>query len=247
MKNLVANDLIGKAFFPIRQYSNDKEFFNNYFVLLISIKEELREFESKFLITGFYINHINNASVQNSIRVTYFVIDKNKFIVEDEFKKISNNNKNNESPKGIPPGSLFGSGYPNIEDLRGRQFLNTYSQIGLDLLDKLKTEYLYNLISSYRLKLIIDPRRKSYDDISDSKEDIKLTFADTFNKNSDFYNKLNSNLYSADNLWEDLARYRIVINNNNFSIGFFGHFLVNMFLIPDEYVLIKKNYPSNMF
>jgi hypothetical protein len=239
MKNLTSYDLLGKAFFPIL-YKNESEFFDEYFSLLNTIKKKLREFESKSLITGFYINRINSADVKNSLRVTYFVADKNKLIVEEKFRKISNYNDNNEAPKKFPLGSLFGSGYPDIDDLRGRQFLNTYCQIGLDLLEKLDVKSVYDLISRYRLKIIIDPQRKLYDAISNSKEDIKLAFADVFSQKSDFFNKLNSSLYSADNLWEDLARYRIIVNNNNSSIGFLGHFLVNMFLIPDEQVLISS-------
>jgi hypothetical protein len=234
MKNLKINNLNGKVYFPIQNYNNDQEFFNNYFILLDTVKKNLRELESKSLITGFYINHINSVEVKHSIRVTYFVDYKNKATTEEEFFKISNNNKNNESPvKGFG----FGGGYPVVMGLRGMQFLNTYTHIGLDLLEKSEARSVRNLISRYRLKIVINPQQKIYDDISISKEEIKLIFANFFTVNSQFFNTLDSNLYSKDDFWEDLARYRI--GDSGKSIGYFGHFLMNMFLISDQQVLIR--------
>lgn len=215
MNNLPANHLLGIEFFRLADSKSlDSE---GYFDCLDLLRTLFRKPDFENSTPGFYINYITNIEEGNdggnSVRLTYFTVD-----AQETDNAIKNFVKMNNEKIGVYEATT--TRRPITKDLencdpallRFREFLNTYTHIGLDLLENFGRLCTRRLIATYRFDDFPLPSSKSF-------------FESLFYKHSEFFRKL-SNDYSAQQLWEDLDRKD--------SRGVWVHFLVNM-LLPGDF------------
>jgi len=227
MNDLSAKHLLGKEYF--RFSSLESLDANRYFDCLNILKSLLRDPDFKKSTPGFYINYITNSiedgdDGKNSIRLTYFTIDTSKTLeLIENFEKTNSDKIRIYHSKTTERPNKNSASLCTEEELRFRKFLNAYTQIGLDLLENFGRLCTRRLVATYRFNDFPLPSPKSF-------------FKSVFYKHSEFFRQLN-NIYSAQQLWEDLDRKD--------SRGVWVHFLVNMLLpgdfniygipIPEEY------------
>jgi len=208
MNSLTEDSLFGTAFFTSNNLKSlDIE---EYFSCLNLLQPFLKSSDFVGSTEGFYINYIN------SVRLSYFINDKVKVI--EIIKDFLNRNialslsRSLEEPKPDKVSVDYGD-----HELRFRKFLNTYTQIGLDLLDY-DTLYSRRLVAEYRL---IYSRQKI---------PCRSLFEPSFRKHSEFFNNLDN--LSVEQLWKDLD-YWYPIGNG--YVADWAHLLVNM-LLPGDWM-----------
>jgi len=195
---------------------------NRYFDCLRAVKPLLESSDFTDSTPGFYINYITNSEGGNSVRLTYFTENeaKTKNAIEDFLNANSkivlfSSHDSKESQKGN-----IAEGYGG-ENLRFRRFLNTYTQIGLDLLD-------YDILYSRRL---VAEYRLTY---STQKISPKPLFEPAFNKHSKFFCQLDS--FDIEQLWKDLNFWHPIKISG--YVADWTHFLVNM-LLPSDWIYLR--------
>lgn len=195
---------------------------NKYFDCLRAVKPLLESSDFTDSTPSFYINYITNSEGGNSVRLTYFTENETetKKAIEDFLNENSKivlfpSHDSKESQRGN-----VAEGYGG-ENLRFRRFLNTYTQIGLDLLD-------YDILYSRRL---VAEYRLTY---STQKISPKPLFEPAFTKHSKFFNKLDTS--SVKQLWKDL-KYWHPLKDKRYVMDW-AHFLVNM-LLPGDWTDYK--------
>ncbi|MBZ9572158.1 hypothetical protein KJA15_02415 [Patescibacteria group bacterium] len=220
MNNSIEKALIGKRYLKASDTPIE-----GYFECIKAIKPLLANFDSSSSTPGFYINISENKSNQlNIVRLTFFTYasEETEKIIEIFLKNNSNiislpvedfDDKNFKEPIECKISEGYGG-----EEIRFRNFLNTYTHIGLDLLDY---DILYSrrLVAEYRLTY--SPQRIS----------CKPLFEPPFIKHSKFFNQLDD--YSVEQLWNDLNFWH--------SKGDWTHFLVNM-LLPGDWIFASENF-----
>jgi hypothetical protein len=168
---------------------------------------------------GYYLNYNTQ-----SVRLTYFTNN------ETETKEAIDNflNENGgialsecEAPKIGNIAKRYGG-----DNLRFRRFLNTYTQIGLDLLD-------YDILYSRRL---VAEYRLTY---STQKISCNPLFEPAFTKHSKFFSQLDTQ--SVEQMWEDLNFWHPHPNKPG-CVADWAHFLVNM-LLPGDYIYTNNEGP----
>jgi hypothetical protein len=220
MNHSIEKALIGKKYFKISDIPIE-----GYFGCIKAIKPLLVNLDSNSSTSGFYINISGNESNHlNVVRFTFFTYNT------QEAKKIIDmflsNNTNvvslsledfGDEKFKEPMECKISDGYGG-EEIRFRNFLNTYTHIGLDLLDY---DILYSrrLVAEYRLTY--SPQRIS----------CRPLFEPPFVKHSKFFDKLDD--YSIEQLWNDLNFWH--------SKGDWAHFLVNM-LLPGDWIFASEDF-----
>lgn len=220
MNNSLEKALVGKKYLKISDTPIE-----GYFDCIKVIKPLLADFNSSSSTPGFYINISGNSSNRlNVVRLTFFTYNP------EETKKIIdrflNNNTNvvslpledfrDENFKK-PIECRISEGYGG-EEIRFRNFLNSYTHIGLDLLD-------YDILYSRRL---VAEYRLTY---STQRISCKPLFEHPFSRHSKFFNQLDG--YSIEQLWNDLNFWH--------SKGDWAHFLVNM-LLPGDWIYASEDF-----
>lgn len=178
------------------------------------------------LISGFYINSAeeNAGEKRLSFRVTYFTNSPLKIrkIIKNFEKKHSDKIKiysfNLSFRRELFKSLIFFLNPKECDDdmWRFNKFLNTYTQIGLDLLKNFGELCSRRLVAEYRLDYHPLTRQQ--------RATPKEFFEPIFDKHSQFFRELREN-YSANQLWEDFTKAD--------RKGVRLHFLVNMFLALD--------------
>lgn len=209
MKNIKIDDLQKALYgdiyfrFSVDQKLNDDEYFN----CLRKIKNLFQDPDFESSIPGFYINFI-----RGSLRLCYYTIDVKKtrqakevFLGKNPEIKIFSSQEPEEAQK-----------LKNCDDndLRFRNFLTTYSQIGLDLIDCNNFQYIRDLVAGYRFAYICVGRISS-----------RPFFEAAFSKYSNFFNQMN--LSMVEQFWKDLDRY------DDEGRPDWAHYFVNMLLPYD--------------
>ncbi len=218
MNNLTIVNQWGIEFFrfsDLQSLSVDK-----YFSCLNLIKLLFEREDFKNSTAGFYLNHIANEHPNDdggiSVRLTYFTTNGETLEVIKNF--IDKNQDIKIYPSGDRKDAHSGSISSLGEELRFRNFLNTYTQIGLDLSGNDTLLHFRNLISQYMSNYF--PRRESG----------KALFEILFNSYSNFFKNLED--IKRDQLWVDLMYC-------NSSSECYPHFLANMFVITDSGIIIS--------
>lgn len=203
---------------------------DRYFDCLDLMRSLFEDPRFKNSTPGFYINYITNKRESgndggNSVRLTYFTIDAAETIMT-----IKDFEKNNSDKIRIY--ECKDTRRPNVNKiteecdeklLRFRNFLNTYTQIALNLLENYGRLPTRKLITEYRLKHLqqnVPPNQ---------------FFETIFTKHSDYFVQLKDS-FLANQFWQDLIRWD--------SHGFWLHFLVNM-LLPNDlpyHISIKERF-----
>ena len=205
---------------------------NRYFQCLRSIKPLLLENpDFKDSTPGFYVNRrTNEDDMGNSVRLTYFTSNeiKTRKAIQDFIS--ANNNLRlfcaKECRVDVRGNAI--SGDPN-EELRFRMFANTYTNIGLDLLDQNVLLTFRNLVADHMKEFLIVsiskfrtfPPPEPLEEIN--AEPLLSPF---LIRNSKFFReKLDAS--KRKQLWKDLiyCRSREIC---------FPHFLANMFAVSDD-------------
>lgn len=224
-----------------KQHQLGKEYFrlpdmetlygNKYFDCIDFLRPLFRESNFKKYTPGFYLNFITNRvedgdDGKNSVRLTYFTINPIK-----TFEAIENFNKSNKNKIRIYESRTkerpIGKGLINFDENQNRfwQFLNDYTQIGLDLLENYGRESSQKIIREYRFYHLL--QRKSPEPF----------LGPIFFKNSQYFRELKK--YSLDKeFWKNLTYY---FGNSNFGL----HFLVNMMGLKEEpyyYKIFEKDW-----
>lgn len=212
MKNLTTNDLFGRIFLRC----SDLRPIDGYFACLNSIRPLLENHEFKSSTPGFYVNISEGI---NSVRLSYFT--NNKTETERVIQKFLKQNTSIGLFKQEDPHATKVSERYSGEELRFRNFLHTYTQIGLDLLE-------YDILYSRRL---LAEYRLTY---SPQKISCGPLFEPAFTKHSLFFNQLYSS--SVKQLWKDLNYWHPISNKK--YVADWAHFLVNM-LLPGDWIYIK--------
>jgi len=204
------DDLLGRVYLS----GQLQERINGYFDCVKLIRPLLNNLSSQQFISGSYLNV--SGEHLNSVRLSYFT---NDVTASDEtFSEFLNKHGNITALKyEVPHKVKFSDNYDG-EELRFRSYLNTYTKIGLDLLD-------YDLLYSRRL---VATYRLTY---SPQKRSCRPLFEPAFIKHSNYYNLLDVKL--KNNLWEDLDFW---YSNNIY--GDWAHMLVNM-LLPGDFPYIE--------
>lgn len=215
MNNYIPDKIV-KAYFILA----DGQLFvssNQYFDCLGSVTSLLEDNNFKRWVPGFYIN-----CVRGTLRLTCFTDNK------EETKKIIKDliDKNNK----INLYSDFEES--SISDERFRNFLNTYTKIGLDLLKNFGELCSRRLVAEYRFDYHPHTRYQ--------RATPKEFFESVFSRHSQFFRELNEN-YPPDQLWEDFKKVD--------EQGVWIHFLVNMFLTLDlsPYGVVVSEQNKNNF
>lgn len=222
MNDLSAKHLLEKEYFRFSDLESLDA--GGYFDCLDILKSLLRDPDFKKSTPGFYINYVTNMvedddDGKNSVRLTYFTIDTYKTL-----KLIGNFEKTNRDKIRIYHSKTTERPNKNNvslcteEELRFRKFLNSYTQIGLDLLENFGRLCTRRLVATYRFdchphtpEWVIRP---------------KPFFEPVFNKHSEFFRELNDG-YFTEQLWEDLER------SERGPRGIWLHYFVNMLLPGD--------------
>lgn len=132
-----------------------------------------------------------------------------------------NENSNISVEREEPHVAEVSKGYGG-EELRFRNFLHTYTQIGLDLLD-------YDILYSRRL---VAEYRLTY---SPQKISCRPLFEPAFTEHSRFFNQLDTS--SVEQLWKDLNYWHPIRDTG--YVADWAHFLVNM-LLPGDWIYMPK-------
>lgn len=217
MNNLITDEQWGIEFFRF----SDLQSLNvdRYFSCLNLMKSLFEGPDFKIPTTGFYLNHISNRHPDDdggiSVRLTYFTNNSEK--TKEAIKNFINNrdikiypSKDRTDPHSAPI-SAFG------EEPRFRNFLNTYTQIGLDLLNNNTLLQFRILISEYMSRLF--PRRISGQSL----------FEHFFNSHSNFF-KIKLDKLRREQLWKDLSYFPS-------RSECYPHFLANMFVVSDQGII----------
>ncbi len=215
MNDLPAKHLLGIEFFRFGDLKSlDRE---TYFDCLDLLRPLFGKPDFKNSTPGFYINYITNIEKDNdggnSVRLTYFTVN-----AQETDDAIKNFVKMNSDKIGVYEATT--SRRPIKEDLescdpkllRFREFLNAYTQIGLDLLGNYGRQPTRDLIATYRFGYLLQgifPRQ---------------IFEPIFSRHSDFFKQLKTASFDQE-FWDDLTRWD--------SYEFWLHFLVNMLLPSD--------------
>lgn len=212
MGNLTTQDLFGRVFLRC----SDLRPIDGYFTCLNSIKPLLESPNFKSSTPGFYINVGEDLP---SVRLSYFT--SNKIETERAIQEFLNKNSNISVEREEPHVAEVSKGYGG-EELRFRNFLHTYTQIGLDLLD-------YDILYSRRL---VAEYRLTY---SPQKISCRPLFEPAFTKHSRFFNQLDTS--SVEQLWKDLNYWHPIRDTG--YVADWAHFLVNM-LLPGDWIYMPK-------
>lgn len=224
MVNIIEKALIGKRYLKISDIAIE-----GYFGCIKAIKPLLTDLDSNSSTSGFYINISGNESNHlNVVRITFFTYNtqETKKII-DTF--LSNNTNvvsllledfGDENFKE-PIECKISEGYGG-EEIRFRNFLNTYTHIGLDLID-------YDILYSRRL---VAEYRLTY---STQKISPKILFESVFSKHSKFFLQLDSG--SIKQLWKDLDFWHPIRIPG--CVADWTHFLVNM-LLPGDWIYMQN-------
>ena len=207
MHNLTIDNLFGRAFLRCL----DLRPIEGYFNCLNLIKPLLENPNFKSSTPGFYLNVSDEL---NSVRLSYFT--NNKTETERVIREFLNGNSNISLFRCEEPCVVkISEGYGG-EELKFRKFLNTYTHIGLDLLD-------YDILYSRRL---VAEYRLTY---SPQRIPCRPLFEPAFSKHSSFFNQLDSS--AVRQLWKDLDYWH--------SGGDWAHMLVNM-LLPGDWIYMSE-------
>lgn len=213
MNNLSIQDRWGTEFFRLSDlYSLN---ISNYFLCLNYLKSLFGTEEFCRSTSGFYLNHIKNRHPNDdqgiSVRLTYFTSDgktlnviKNLIVQNPNIKIYPSADREDSHPGEV---STLG------EEFRFRNFLNTYTQIGLDLISGDNLIQFRELISEYMSQYF-----SRY--ISGN-----ILFDNFLRLKSEFYNNLDESRRKE--FWKDLL-YCTSFNEC------YPHFLANMFIIADN-------------
>jgi len=200
-----------------------------YFECIKAIKPLMARFDSSSSTPGFYINcSVNKSNQLNIVRLTFFT-----HVPEETEKIIDIFLKNNTNVISLqvedfkdasfkkPIECKISEGYGG-EEIRFRNSLNTYTHIGLDLLD-------YDVLFSRRL---VAEYRLTY---SPQKISCKPLFEPIFFKHSKFFKLLDD--FSKKQLLEDLDFWHTIRGTD--YVADWAHFLVNM-LLPGDWIYIPS-------
>lgn len=239
MNDLPVTHLIGIEFF---RFSNLKSLdIDNYFNCLDLLRELFKGPDFRNSTPGFYINFIRNKKEdgddgKDSLRLTYFTIDTRK--TDNTIKSFVRTHSGKigiyESKNSVRPASTELVSC-DAKLLKFRKFLNTYAQIGLDLLAHSIPE-TRKLVAKYRSQRYSDQHYPPCGLISS-----KAFFESFFSEHSIFFNRMGSQ--ANENLWEDLDYWDPERNQP------WDHYLVNMLLPFDgrEWALsILNEYTKNI-
>ncbi len=216
MEKLPSRHFVGIEFFRFPDLKSLD--YNDYFKCLDVIRPLLKDPDFQDVTPGFYINYITNLEDDklSSLRITYYTINPHK--TQDTIRKFANQNmdkiavfdsKSSRRPdKNEPVQEVEG------EELRFRNFLNTNTQIFLEVVQEYGIEPLRKLIYKYRYCFL--PHRAPPE----------IVFEEVFGR-SEYFRRLHS--VSLDKqYWEDLV--------NRFNASDFGlHFLVNMSCVEERW------------
>ncbi len=203
---------------------------NDYFVCLKNIRPLLAMDSFLKAEAGFYINWIKNLRSGGyddltSLRLHYYTKNNNPNEIPEVIQSFANNNPNTLSLYA-PARELPNSNVPPEEsdayNLRFRNFLNSYTQIALDLLESLAEKKIRLLIANYRLNQYPLPT-------------VQSCFEDVFKNNSKFYNQQEGN-YTKQQLWEDFER--------SDSTAIWKHMFIEM-LLPGDYPYYDSPIPDS--
>jgi len=216
MLNLPPKHLIGIEFFRFPDlHSLDC---NDYFKCLDFIRPLLDNPDFKNATPGFYINHITNGEDDNlnSLRITYYTINPGgtqdaiqKFVDQNADEITVFNSKCSNRPNKNEPLQEV----ENIE-LRFRNFLNTNTQIFLEVVREYGIEPLRKIIYEYRYNFL--PQRIP--------PEVVLGLVFTLSK---YFQQLQNDSLDKQ-YWKDLVSR---FNANDFGL----HFLVNMSCVFEEW------------
>lgn len=230
MNNSIEKALVGKKYLKISDTPIE-----GYFNCVKAIKSLLENFDSSSSIPGFYINISGNISNHlNIVRLTFFTNnpEETKKIID---KFLSNNTNVVSLPLGDfgdenfkkPMECKISEGYGG-EEIRFRNFLNTYTHIGLDLLE-------YDILYSRR---VMSEYRLTY---STQKISPRPLFEPIFSKHSKFFLQLDSG--SIEKLWKDLYFWHPIRIPG--CVADWTHFLVNM-LLPGDWIYMRDRFTGEL-
>ena len=218
INRIPSRHILGKEYFrlpDLETLGGDR-----YFDCIDLLSPLLEKSDFRSSTPGFYLNFITNRiededDGKNSVRLTYFSISPSKTIEiiknfekgnEDKIKIY--NSKTKERPSDD---SLISFDEKQSEFW---QFLNDFTQIGLDLLKNYGREASQKLIWEYRTRHLLERK-------------IPKTFLEpVFSQNSEYFRKLKE-CSLDEKFWKDLVR------NFGSGNGFGLHFLVNMMGMND--------------
>ena len=181
--------------------------FAGYYISLDAVRPLLSSDGWKKYVTGYYINV---AGDHDTVRVSYFtpdIEDTNKFIKQF----LNENNLEITEWSHTDKPVKISSGYGG-EEMRFRQFLSTYTPIGLEIM---KADLLNArcLLVTFRWQVIL------------ARMPFEPHFKKTFEQQSPFYNCLSPE--EKDQFWRDMTNWP-----NPPQYGW-AHFLINMVLGVD--------------
>lgn len=189
-----------------------------YFYCIKILRPLLNDPDSQNCTPGFYLNYITNVPDDglNSVRITYYTTDPaksleliQKFVDQQSDKIAIFNSQWTSRPKADDPITEVEG-----EELAFRNFLNTNTQISLDLLENYGLEPLHKLVYAYRYTKL--PQRISP----------KTIFEPVFSKYSPFLQMLKTQSLDK-NYWDGLMH---LFHGTEFGL----HFLVNIALVPES-------------
>ena len=179
---------------------------------------------------GFYINYIKDENVPNGgLRLNYYTVNATETIKAIEDYASENSEKivlfKRENADTNKPPEEYNDG-DNEKELRFRNFLNTNTQIALDVLESFEQPFRV-LVYHYRHFLL------------PNKMPPELVFEPTFSKYSDVFRKLkNASLDTY--YWKDLIYYH---GENRVGL----HFLVNMVAVDENYTYDSRFFKEGWF
>jgi len=180
---LSEDDLFGRFFLK----EPDGIQYNNYYSTINAICPLLKGNDWNECVTGYYINVAGNM---DAVRLSFFADDpQNAMKCKDDF--CSENNIIEIQPCEYPHEVKISEGYGG-EELRFREFLHTYTLIGIDLIgaDLLNARCLF---ATFRLQVMR------------SRQDYKPHFEGTFEKHSQTYLSLSEE--NKEQFWSDLSHW----------------------------------------
>lgn len=202
-----------------------------YFRVIKTIRPLLKDVAFENSTPAFYLNYIRDDQLDNygSLRMSYYSIDIkktleviNKFILDNSNKVISFSPKQHQKPDLVQEMSSV-----KKEDIKFPIFLNTNTQIVLDLLESYGALPLQKLVLEYRyfyLPLRVPP---------------EVIFEPIFSKHSIFLKELKTESLDKQ-YWEDLVNF---FDKRDFGL----HFLVNMVVPKHESPYDPRYFESNWY
>jgi len=213
----------GRAFFDC----SGRQPYCEYFKCLGLIRPLLKDPDFGSCTPGFYINYIAKSDIRPSVRLSYFTKDGAK--TQRVIQAFADSNPDVRLWKTVCPHEKTVSKDYGGDELRFRNFLHTYTQIGLDLLDY-DCLYSRRLAAKYRLEY--SPQGKPCREL----------FERALSKYSNFFKELKElDNCAVEQLWDDLEFWHC---DEEGRIQQWVHFLVNMLLPGDPVSLSPALYPA---